>query len=352
MKKKTAATGKEVFSKSLQHAIMADRLNVELDLPKLGKQDVEDLQAILSGKKVPTFEVDMKRAINALTRSDRSAASAQLLTSILSDEQQPSKARSLAALNLSVFPLEKTEATLIDHLDSKDRLVQAAAIRSLGRAGSSKALDALQRLTISDERVRKQLSFATSAIEFRTKSSGKRSSDDLGESLGVGWNDFAAKTIKGAEVRKSIDQIWGATYGIELNPEVAMEFQCGNLKHSVFLNKAFKKGAFTKAIQSEKMIAGLVALDEDSHLTIRYVLLSVPTKDGATLAVARTDGDVLYTGETTSGRGGMNIKIRDVGLTGAPIEVNGTLKDDDVEVSFRVWKNSPVRKKRGVSIEA
>ncbi len=55
-------------------------------------------------------------------------------------------------------------------LSSKDRLVQAAVIKSLGRAGSNKALDALQRLSSKDERMRKQVSLATAAIQFRTKS--------------------------------------------------------------------------------------------------------------------------------------------------------------------------------------
>ena len=179
-------------------------------------------------------------------------------------------------------------------------------IKSLGKIGSKTALKALNSVHPDDERTARQLSFARTAIGLRTQPAEV----DIEENLGIQWNDFTASPVKATEVRKQIGNIWGGTYGIELNPEYGLEFHCGASKHLVFLNKSLQKGAFAKNLQSEKMIAGLVALVEDaSHLVIRYILFSIPDENSVRLAIARTDGSILFTGDTTPDRKGLHFTI-------------------------------------------
>ena len=330
----------------MQNAIAADRLYVEVDLPKLADADLDDLKAILLGKKTTDYQMDMKRAVNALSQSDRSKESAGILAGILADEKQPSKTRAITALNLGAFPHPEAEDALIGQLTSKDPMVQAAVIKSLGRGGSAKAINALKKIQPANERLRKLASFAETAIGFRSKSSS------LDVSLpDIAWNDFKARTIQGEAVRQKIGKVWGATYGIGLSPEIAVEFQCGSVKHCIFLNDALKQGAFTRPIKAEKMIAGLVVQDDSpSHLTIRYLILSFPTKDGISLAVLNNDGDVQYAGQIVAAEKGLHFKLRDIGLSGTPTEVEGLLTDDKLEVGFRAWKTGRMRKRHGEAI--
>lgn len=139
------------------------------DLPKLANADLDNLKAILLGKKTTDYQMDMKRAVNALSQSDRSKESAGILAGILADERQPSKTRAITALNLGAFPHPEAEDALIGQLTSKDPMVQAAVIKSLGRGGSAKAINALKKIQPANERLRKLASFAETGYRFSLK---------------------------------------------------------------------------------------------------------------------------------------------------------------------------------------
>jgi hypothetical protein len=342
-------SGDREFSSALLQAVSPNSLEVEIDLPRLAGTDLTDLKAIIRGEKRPNFPIDRKRAINALTRSEKSVEAGKILSDIVSDTTETVRVRIAAALNLSMMPPEQSENALLQNLRSADEVVQVEVIKALGRIGTAEALDRLKALPNPDnDYVRKQLSFAKLAIAFRSRSP-QRDDLDVNSILNIRWTTQAANIVEGRQVRENINAIWGSTYGITLNPEIGFEVSCGSTKHFLFLNDVVKRGNFLDGIRSRKMIAGLLALQEEEipYLTIGYLLLTSPSNNGLEAIVARTNGEAVYAGEANPDRAGLRLTMRDVGLERTPTEIEALVSNEDIRLNLRVWGGRVSQKKHG-----
>jgi HEAT repeats len=344
--------GNQEFSRTLLQAISLNSLEVEIDLPILTGTDLTVLKEILRGEKIPNFSIDGKRAINALTRSEKSVETGEILSRIVSDTQETVRVRAAAALNLSMIPSEVSEKALLRNITSADETVQLEVIKALGRIGSTEALARLKALPEPDnDLIKQQLSLAKLAIAFR---SGSDAADHqaIKSIFGIRWITHTAKIVEGRQVRENIDAIWGSTYGITLNPSIGFEMSCGRTKHFLFLNDVVKRGAFLNGVKSRNMIAGLVALQEEhiEYFTIRYLLLTSPSNRGLELVIARTNGEAVYAGEASPDGATLRLTMRDVGLERTPTEIEGLLSNEDIQLSLRVWGGQARRKKQGEPI--
>lgn len=337
------------FSRELLRAISGGVCEVEVDLPLLAGSDLGDLKQILRGDKRPKTPIDKKRAINALTRSERSVEAGEILAGILSNTEEPAEVRVVAAINLTLMPAEISEKALLRNLTSENEFVREGVIKSLGRIGTAEGLDRLQALPVpEDEYNQRQLAFAQMVIGMRSGASVP----DVSGLLGIRWTSHNMRAIEGRSFQESIDSIWGSTYGIALNPEIGFEVSCGRMSHLLFLNAEIKRGALVSSVRSRVMIAGVIALREEGvkHSSIRYLLLTIPSEGGVDVIIVRTNGQVAYAGEARSDGEVLRLGMRDVGLERTPTEIEGLVSNDEVNVNLRIWRGATRTKKHGEPI--
>ena len=337
------------LSRELLWAISAEMGAAEVDFTVLVGRDLSDLKCILRGERIPNVPFDKKRAINTLTRSERSAETTEILAGILSSADEPTEVRVTAARNIALMPLDICEKALLRNLTDRDKFVREEVIRSLSRIGTTEALRRLQELPVPDnEYHQRQLSFAKLSIGIRSDTE----ETDISGILGIRWASHRVKPIEGKAVKEDIDSIWGSPYGITLNPDLGFDVHCGRLRHLLFLNAEIKRGALVSSVRSRAMIAGVVALQEEDvkYSTIRYLLLTVPSETGIDAIIARTNGEVAYTGEARFDGEVLRLEMRDVGLERTPTEIEGLVSNDDVNVNLRIWRGAIRTKKHGEPI--
>jgi hypothetical protein len=320
----------------------------------LSGSDLADLKRILRGEGIPKVPVDKKRAVNALARSERSVEASEILASILSNAEELATVRVLAARNLSLMPPEVAERALLQNLASGDEIVRSEVLRSLGRIGTADGLAYLKELPIQDnEYAQRQLSFAKLAISFRSTSEDP-DVQDVTDTLGIRPTTLTAKPVERERVQEFTDAIGGSTYGINLNPNIALELSCGRIRHFLFLNDEFGPSAFVNSIHSRAMIAGLVATKEQGvmYLTIRYLVLTLPVETGVDVIVTGTSGNVTYAGEARLDGDRLRIEVRDIGFDRLPMEIRGFLSNDEIHLNFRIWRGITRIKKHGEPIHS
>jgi hypothetical protein len=345
--KDPSSAGDEGLSLALLRAIAADTSDCFVDLPELPPDDVADLKKILRGERIPAPPVDRERAVAALARSERSVEASKILTCIVSSPEELLRVRAAAASYLSVMPPEAAEQGLLSNLTSDEPTVRLEVIKSLGCVGSVESLDRLKALPTPDgDHERQLLEFVKLVIAWRA-GVGERAIGPAGTTLGVRWTTHNTNMIEGSEVQDSIRAMRGSTFGLVLNPDMAVELHCGSLTHTIFLNEVLRRGALLDPLRSRNMIAGIVALHEEGtrHLTVRYVVLTSPNDGGVAVIVARTSGDVVFAGAGRWEGDALRLTMRDVGLERIPIEIAGLASSDRLELTVRVWRG-PVRAKR------
>lgn len=328
------------FSESLRQAVADDFLFVEADLPRLSAPDVETLQAILTGKMHPPFTLNLKRALGALARSDRSETTTRILGSVLADAKQSSRIRAFAAFNLGQIGSPEGEKSLLKNLGDGDKRVVAAVIGALGKTGGPEALAALGRFKPQDISIQKRMNLALTALQFRTNS-------DETPSIFPDWDLAQAKPIPEKEVARIVENLGETAYGIRLGKRFALSFSCGATENYIVFNETLQGGSLPDAVRSGKWIAGLVASDQEhGYVAIRYLILTYPGKAGPRLAIANAAGEVLYAGEIE----GTSFFIRDVAPGVRPAEIRGDLGASDLGLRIRTWRMATQTKKRPLPI--
>lgn len=339
---------REELSSTLREAISADMLRCSPDLPVVTGDDLALLKQILRRQTAPAEPIDKTRGIRALAYSERSDESAAILARMLVED--PSRqVRSAAAGALALMPAAAAESALLRSLVEEDASVLTEILKALGSVGSPASLKLLTRLDQHAEPgVAKQLRMARATIALRAQGSAG-SEIDPESTFGVAWRAVDIDLLSGAELRTSIEELKGPTYGVGLSPRLGLRLKCGGFTHLLLLNHALAHGAITRGLQSEPMIAGIVTLHEAgvSYGSSRYVVMTSPTDDGVRVIVVTTSGDAAYAGEAQPDGGVLHLRLRDVGPQRIPTEIEGTIDDERIELKARVWHGRPVAKKRG-----
>src|SRR5688500_9516064 len=138
------------LSAALRRTIAADTAGCFLDNEVLGAKDVATLRQILAGKLTPDVEIERKRALGALARSDKTAQAAALIGAVLADPEAPKQERSAAAALLALLPPEPAEKALLGALDRSGGPLRFEILQSLGQVGSARALAKLEKLELPE----------------------------------------------------------------------------------------------------------------------------------------------------------------------------------------------------------
>jgi hypothetical protein len=345
-KSKRSGRGGPKLSPALRRAIAADTIGCFVDNAVLAKRDVAALQKILAGQETPGLDINRKRALGALARSDRSAETGELLAQVLADRKLPHRDRAAAAAYLGLLSPPAAEKPLLAALRKTSGLLRVEVIKALGQVGTAKALTQLRKIELDDDDpARRQLGLAELAIAFREKRKGT-GPDDLSDALDIRWTTTEATRLDARAVRETLAALGGPTYGVTINPRIGFRFDCGSLQHVVLLNEALKRGSFVKGVRERNMIAGLLVSQAEKlrYFSVRWLLLTSPAKDGVRMVLARPNGDPAFEGQAVAEDGALRFTLRDTGLERTPAEISGFATDDDIDWTMRVWRG-PLRGK-------
>jgi hypothetical protein len=340
------------LSAALRRTIAADTASCFVDNEVLGEKDVATLRRILAGREDPGVEINRKRALGALARSDQSAAAGALLGRVLGDRKAPSDERAAAAAYLALLPPRAAEKPLLDALSGSTGLLRFEIVQSLGQIGTAKALTRLRRLGLGEGDVAtRALALAELAIGLREGQGGKAAADLKGK-LELGWDSIPARRIEAEAVEEAIDALGGPAWGVKLRRDYALRFDCGRRRNVVLLNEKLRPGRFLKDAQAAPMIAALIVAQAErrlEHYNTRWLLLSSPGKDGIDMAMVRPSGEPAFAGRAVPDGDGLAFRLRDTGLERTPAEIEGRVTDDEVKWTIRVWRG-PIRAKRAAPV--
>jgi hypothetical protein len=346
MTRTKAGKGESRVSAALRRAIAADTIGCFVDNAVLAKGDIAVLKAILGGQRAPGFEINLKRALGALARSDKSPEAGEILARVLADEKALPRNRSAAAAYLSQLPPQASEKALLAALPTASGLLRLEVIKALGQVGTAKALAQLSEIEPDDADIaRRQLALAKLAIAFREKGEGT-GAGELDIALGIRWTTTQSTSLDPKDVREILAAMSGPTFSVEVNPEVGFRFTCGELEHVLLLNKALKRGGFAKGLTKRNLIAGLVVAQSEKlrHFTVRWLLLTAPADDGVRVVLVRPGGEPVFEGKAVADAKGLGFMLRDTGLERTPAQIAGRVADDDIAWAIRVWRG-PLRAK-------
>jgi hypothetical protein len=333
---------KRSLSAKLARAISPEGVSCFSDAPVLSEKDVADLKAVLTGERDEADRIDTKQAISLLAHTDRSPEASEILGRILGAESEPIRVRVSAAANLAVVGTEEAEAILLEHLDAGDTFVRLEVIESLGKVGTEASrarLEAVAKRASAPEA--RAAAAALVAIDFRE---GRTRQEGW---PGVARRSVAVDLIEAEVIAKRVGNLWGSTYGIRLNPDVALGLPCGRTQLTVLLNAELKRGSWLEAARSRPLIAGIVTGKdgESERHVVRHVLLTRPTEEGFAIAATRASGDVVFAGEAVPDGDGYRLRVRDVGPERMPAEVEGVITNDSITLELHTWL-APTRRKR------
>jgi hypothetical protein len=336
------------LSAALRRTIAADTAGCFLDNEVLGAKDVATLRQILAGKLTPDVEIERKRALGALARSDKTAQAAALIGAVLADPEAPKQERSAAAALLALLPPEPAEKALLGALDRSGGPLRFEILQSLGQVGSARALAKLEKLELPEgDLAKRALALAELAIAFREGRKGT-GADALARRLELEWNRIDARRIDRKAVKEVLAGLSGPAYGVKLRDDYGLRFDCGRLRNVVLLNAALRPGSFLKDAQQGNLIAALVVAQPErklAHFSVRWLLLASPGKERIAMALVRPNGEPAFEGEAVRDSEGLRFRLRDTGLERVPAEIEGRVTDDDIAWTIRVWQG-PLRDKQ------
>ncbi len=334
------------ISRALSRTIGTGSVACLSDTPTLSREDVADLKKLLR-KKQRDPEVNTKQAIAVLARVEPTAASAKILADILASSREPARLRVSAAAGLGAVARAEAEQALLDALETPDPVVRIEVIKSLGKVGTQDSLRRLAKLpkTTSDHEL--QLAeFASSLIALRT------GDVDAARVPGLRWRGQKLATVEGDAVKDRIGRLWGSTYGLRLNSDVAFTMKCGKAQLSLLLNRELKRGAWLDSVRERPLLAGVIVARESGHEhhAVRNLVMTTPTRSGFAVSVVRTAGDVVFSGEAKPDREGYWLAVRDVGRERFSTRVEGLITSESVDLKLQTWLGMPRRKNHGHAI--
>ena len=345
-KPKRGGRGGGKHSPALRRAIAADAVGCFVDNAVLAKSDVAVLKRILAGEETPDVEIDRKRALGALARSDQSAEAGELLARALANRNLPHRERAAVVAYLGLLPPAVAEKPLLDALPAASGLLRTDIIKVLGQVGTARALAALRKIEPGEgDPVRRPLGLARLAIALR-EVLDKTGPDDLSDALDIRWTTIEAKRLTAKAVQETLAALGGPTYGVTLNPRIGFRFDCGSLQHVMLLNEALQRGSFVKGVTGRSMIAGLLVSQGDRlrYFSVRWLLLTSPDKNGVRMVLVRPNGDPAFEGQAVAADKGLRFTLRDTGLERSPAEIAGHITANDIRWTMRVWRG-PMRGK-------
>jgi hypothetical protein len=315
---------------------------------KLSARDVSALKEIVRDRARRPGEVDLSRAISALSVRDRSPETAGILSRFAADERESPIDRAVAAASLGLIPTPEARAGLLRCLRGAEPILRIEAIKSLGAIGDEATLEALNQVGPGENAAEERLlAFTRALIAHRLG----RESDDLPFRRGVarraGSEDelipLSLRPIRASTISAERARLQGSDFGMPLSERVGFGLHVGRARWTVFVNAEIAEGggvfARSSRIFERPWITALLARrhDRTDSSAVQYVVLSDPHDDAARIIVVRTDGELVYSGELSRPRGLLSFVVRDVARRGtAPTNIRGHLTSRGVELEVSI----------------
>lgn len=310
---------------------------------RLTEAHIAALEAVAAGRVTPGEDVSAPQAISALAEGAPESA-LPVAVAVLQDDGRPRPDQISAARALGSIGSAKAETAILKLLPSAEPRVQQELLASLGRFASSRAGEALERLTVGDDdATKRQLDFARALIAHRHGIDGPflREVPVADEPEGQGKQrakvSLTAKTPAGTTA--DLRRMAGPVYGIEI-AQRGLGLTCGPTDLTVFLNAALGPTADDLApLFSKPFLAGVIAerYPTGERLSTRLVVLTRPVKQEVHLDLARADGVVAYVGTVTRTGEGLSFIIRDAERAGrAPTHLAGTVTSRGVNLTTAI----------------
>ena len=221
-------------------------------------------------------------------------------------------------------------------------LIRLEVLKGLGCIGDAAVLDALDRI----ERVEpgpesRQLAFAKALISHRLG----MTRSDLVYRAGVervarpddSLIELTLRPIRPRTIARERELLEGSAYSISTSDKVGFALRAGRAQWIVFVNGELTSGGIfsrSSRIFERPWVTALLTRHNDLGPTsaVQYVVLTDPDKDGATLMVVRTDGELFYSGRLARPDGVLGFLVRDIARRGtAPTNVRGRLTSRGIE---------------------
>lgn len=347
------ATGPRV-SKALKAAIAEDSLDCLAGSPRLAKDDVATLRAMLAGKAddVPPFS--RKRALSALAAADPGPETATLLAALLADPKATPRDRGLAVALLGDMPGEVAETALLGALPKSQGVMRHEVLTALARAGGPRARAALGRLgpDPADAELGRLAAFADLAISVREGEAPPMAA--IAAAFDHRWESVPVERLAPERVRAAHALIEGARFGVTLGRSAGFAFRCGRLESLVLLDAAFDKGAVPELLRARARIAGLVAEEEPGapRRTVRMLVMTIPHGERVQILLVSPTGRLLFEGEAVPDGRGLAFRLRDTAQVRSPAAIEGVIGPDSLDLSIRAARGAPRPKRRPVAITA
>lgn len=312
---------------------------------------VEALRAIVRRTAVPKQPFSMAKAINELAHADKTRSATRAITSVLADREEAMPDRVVAAWALS-RGLSGAKAALLDHLTESDRFVRQEVFKSLGIVGDAEALTRLKRLrAVEVPSVAKQLALSKALIAHRHDLDYEHDLYRTGAVRKPGTDEpmvtLSLSPMRKATARAHRERMLGTTYGIDIGDR-AFRLKAGRALWTVYVNQALGDDEQLGGMFDRKWIIALLSrwhIRTDRN-EVQYVVLTSPKERSAEIVVARTDGEIMYTGTASKGRDLLRFAMRDVKRPGtAPTNVKGRLTRTGLELDMTV----PFGRRQGAS---
>lgn len=276
------------------------------------------------------LSVSRTRAIN-LMPSSKIPNRAELLRNVLENDGDDPKLRRLAAIALwRVNTADARDALLSAAETVEDPMVLTGVVKSLGRIGDQRALDAIQAIRDRSEgTLAAQASFAASLISHRLGLPGNDlpvpSKYEKMPRSNQGSIQLAAPEAR--EVEQFLEDFQSQPYDIELSRESLRQVFCTGATWMLAFSRDFA-AAELAALRKQKSVAGLLASrnPETGHYSVAFLLLTAPGEgDRVDVLFHRSTGEQAWAGVLTSGgRDAGSFAIHTAGRLGiVPIELEG-----------------------------
>lgn len=323
------------MSEKLNRIISEEAVDCLSGKLQLNDKDLSALAQILSSKGETGKKINRKRALNAYIQVEKPENISELLGKILLDENEAIATRISAANGLSKRAEKQNEDVLIQVLSTPNRHLRREVIKALGRIGSKKSLELLNEVPTEEKAdIRQAAKFARMLIQVRGNLNIKN--NEIERSLGVSWLTQKAQKITAKKTKEHIASLNENTFGIELREDFAYQFDCASAQNILFLNKAID---FSKSIPlstGQSQISAIIASRNPREInsTMRYLVISQAYENRLGILITRTSGELVYSGEAIPEGDTLRLSIRDVGETGSPTNISGTISRDGIDLSI------------------
>lgn len=266
------------------------------------------------------------QAITLLKESDV-PQKREILRDLVKDENEDTRIRHQAIINLYSISNAKTTQFLLDNLPKvRDDRTQATIVQVLGRVGGATALREVDRVyNQSTGFTRNQAEFAAALIAYRHNLSGHElafpnTNELLALPVNVPTQSTHVSLASDSEASLTLKYLAEEPFGIDLSRRSLHQIKCQPRDWMLALNEEFSGSESAEQLQKRKALVGLLALKSlelDSYSTA-YMVLTTPQSNGQIQILLKTiNGQTGFAGVADIERNEIRFSVQSIRKPGA-----------------------------------